>query len=126
MHKGETIQSFFMRIIEFRDKICTAQEIVPDKELVMTTLSGLPSSWDMFITSINNREMIPTINELFSLCNQEERMMISRGRIQRPNEGEPSTFVSQGKKKNEKKGKGKPSNARRPPQANRDPKDSRR
>ena len=42
--------------------------------------------------------------------------MISRGRIQRPNEGDPTAFVAQGKKKNVKKGKGKPSKSRIPPQ----------
>jgi len=52
--------------------------------------------------------------------------MISRGRIQRPNEGEPFAFVAQGKKNNIKKGKGNPSKSRRPPQSNRDSKDSRR
>lgn len=35
--------------------------------------------------------------------------MISRGRIQRPNEGDPIAFISQRKKKNVKKGKGNPS-----------------
>ena len=42
--------------------------------------------------------------------------MIYRGRIQEPNEGESTAFVAQGKKKNAKKGKGKPSKSRRPPQ----------
>lgn len=124
MHKGETIQSFFMGITEIRDQLQTAQEIIFDKELVMTALSGLPSPWDMFITSINNRKRIPSFDELLVLCNQEERLMISRGRIQRPNEGESTTFVAQGKKKNVKKGKGKTSKSRRPPQTNRDSKDS--
>ena len=58
-HKGETMQSFFTRITQIKDQLQTAQEIVPDRELVMISLSGLPSSWDMFITSINNREMVP-------------------------------------------------------------------
>lgn len=78
----------------------------------MIARSGLPSSWDMFITSINNRERIPSFDELLALCNQEERLMISRGRIQKPNEGEPIVFVAQGKKKNVKKGKGNPSKSR--------------
>jgi len=123
MCKGETIQSFFMQITEIRDQLRTAQEIIPNRELVMTALSGLPSSWDMFITSINNRESIPSFDELLALCNQEERLMISRGRIQRPNEGEFNSFIAQGKKKNVKKGKGKPSKSRRPPQTNQDSKD---
>lgn len=126
MHKGEIVQSFVIRITEIRDQLRTAQETILDRELVMTSLSGLPSSWDMFIASTNNRERIPSFDELLSLCNQEERLMISRGRIQRLNEGEPNTFVAQGKKMNVKKGKGKPSKSRRPPQSNRDSKESRR
>ena len=77
MHKGETVQSFFIRITEIKDQLRNAQEIIPDRELVMTALSALPSSWDMFITSINNRERIPSFDELLALCNQEERLMIS-------------------------------------------------
>jgi len=76
MHKGETIQSFFMTITKIKDQLRTTQEIVPNRELVMTALSGLPSSWDMFITSINNRERIHTFDKLLSLCSQEERLKI--------------------------------------------------
>lgn len=92
----------------------------------MIALNGLPSSWDMFIISIRNWERFPSFDELLALCNQEERLMISRRRIQKPNEGEPTAFVAQGKKKNIKKGKGKPFKSRRPPQSNQDSKDSRR
>lgn len=38
LHQGETVQSFFIRITEIRDQLQTAQEIILDRELVMTAL----------------------------------------------------------------------------------------
>lgn len=65
------MQSFFIRFTEIRDQLQTAQESIPNGELVMTSLNGIPSTWDRLITSIRNKERIPSFDELLALCNQE-------------------------------------------------------
>lgn len=45
MTKEGTMPSFFVRIVRLRDELWEIDEIVPEKELVMTALLGLPTSW---------------------------------------------------------------------------------
>ena len=49
MTKSENIASYFMRITELRDKLKSSGDNLEEKDLVMTTLNGLPSSWESFI-----------------------------------------------------------------------------
>ena len=53
MIKFESIASYFMRITELQNKLRSSEENNEEKELVMTTLSGLPPSWDFFIQTIS-------------------------------------------------------------------------
>lgn len=126
MDKGESMQSYIMRISHLRDQFQRIGETTPDRELVIVTLRGLPPIWETFITTISNNNSFSSFDELVGKLTQVESRMISRGRIQGPNEGEPTAFVAQGKKNNAKKRKGNPSKSRRPPQSNWDSKDSRR
>lgn len=73
------------------------------------SLQFIPPIWETFITTIINSNRISTFDKLVRQCTQEENMIISRGIIQKHEEGEPSTFVTQD---NRKKGKGRPSNSR--------------
>jgi len=59
-------------------------------------LGSLPSSWAAFITTINNNDKFPTFHERLGKCSQEEVKMISRGRIPKHEEGEPT---AEGRKK---------------------------
>ena len=126
MNKGEFVQSYIMRISRLRNQLQRIGETTPNKELVIVTLRGLPPIWETFITTISKNNSFLSFDELVGKLTQEESRMISRGRIQGSKKGEPTVYVAQGKKKNGKKGKGKPSKSRRPPQSNRDSKDSRR
>ena len=42
MTKSENIASYFMRIIELWDKLKSSGDNIEEKDLVMTTLNGLP------------------------------------------------------------------------------------
>ena len=126
MNKGEFVYSYITKIPRLRDQLQRIVETTPDRKLVIVTLIGLPSILETFITTISNNNSFPSFDELVGKLTQQELRMISRGIIQGPNEGEPTTFIVQGKKKNEKKGKGNPSKSRRPPQSKQDSKDSRR
>ena len=49
MTKSKNIASYFMRITELRDKLKSSGDNLEEKDLVMTTLNGLPPSWESFI-----------------------------------------------------------------------------
>ena len=46
---AETIQSYFTRVSQIKEKLELVYEEVENSEIVMTTLNGLPRSWDSFI-----------------------------------------------------------------------------
>lgn len=81
-----------------------------DRELVLIALQGLPQ-FGRFITTISNNDKFLSFDELVGKCTQEETRMISRGRIQKHEEGKPCAFAAQDKKR---KGKGRPSSSRKP------------
>lgn len=107
MNKGETMQAYFMRISQLKDQLLTVGEIVSDRELMLIALGGLPMIWETFVTTVSNNDRFPSFDELLGKCIQEESRMISRGRIQKHEDGEPTAFSAQAKKKKEK---GRPSN----------------
>ena len=45
----ETIQPHFTRISQIKEHIEAVEEEVENAEVVITTLNGLPGSWDSFI-----------------------------------------------------------------------------
>ena len=55
MNKGEFVNAYFMRIIELRDQLSNVGYDIDSKELSLTTLSGLPSSWEPFKQGISIR-----------------------------------------------------------------------
>lgn len=48
MTKEDTVASFFVRITRLRDELQIIDEIVLEKEFVITALLGLPTSWSSF------------------------------------------------------------------------------
>ena len=46
---AETIKSYFTRVSQIKEKLQATEEEVENGEIVMTTLNGLPKSWDTFI-----------------------------------------------------------------------------
>jgi len=54
MTKEDTMASFFMRIARLRDELQAIDEIVLEKELVITALLGLPTSWSAFSSGLNS------------------------------------------------------------------------
>ena len=68
MSKSETIASYFMRITELQDKLRSNGNTIDEKELVMTTLNGLPPSWESFIQTISGPTKSPKFNKLWADC----------------------------------------------------------
>ena len=45
----ETIQSYFTRVSQIKEQLKAVEEEVENAEVVITTLNGLPGSWDSII-----------------------------------------------------------------------------
>ena len=71
MQISERIQSYFTRISHIKQKLETIGDNV-DKEVDITTLNGLPSSWDSFIQGICARRKLISFNRLWEEITQEE------------------------------------------------------
>ena len=112
MNKGEFVQSNTMRISRLRDQFQRVGETVSNRQFVIMTLIGLPPIWETFITTISNNNVYPSFDELAWNLAQEESRMVSRGRIQKHEEGELIALITHNKKN---KGKGGQSNSRKPP-----------
>ena len=112
MNKGVSVQSYIMRISRLRDQLQRVGEAIHDRELVIVTHTGFPLIWETFITTISNKNTLSSLDEIVGKLTQEESRMISRGRLQKHEEGELTALVTHNKKK---KGKGGPSSSRKPP-----------
>ena len=52
IQNAETIQSYFIRVSQIKEHLEAVDEEVENAEIVMTTLTGLPRTWDSFIQGI--------------------------------------------------------------------------
>ena len=50
--KSETIQSYFTRATQIKEKLEAIGDMVKEAEIVITTLNGLPRDWESFIRGI--------------------------------------------------------------------------
>jgi hypothetical protein len=72
MLNSETIHSYFSRVNQIKENIEAIGDSVEGEEMVMTTLNGLPRSWDAFIQGICSRKKISKFSRLWEDFNQEE------------------------------------------------------
>ena len=49
MSKGESIQDYFTRVSQFKEKLIAIGDTLDEDELVITALNGLTRPWDSFI-----------------------------------------------------------------------------
>ena len=74
----ETIQSYFIRVSQIKEQLESIDEEVENADIVMTTLNGLPKSWDSFIQGICARKKLIKFNRLWEECSQEEAQIETR------------------------------------------------
>ena len=72
IHNVETIQSYFTRVSQIKEQLEAVDEELENAEIVMTTLNGLPRSWDSFIKGICARKKLIKFSRLWEECSQEE------------------------------------------------------
>ena len=72
MVKGEVVISYLTRISRVRDELVTVGEVVPNAELVQTTMNGVSKPWAMFVEALVARENLPTWDMICDDFFQEE------------------------------------------------------
>jgi len=72
MQSSETIQSYFTRVSQIKEQLEAIGDMVEDAEFLMTTLNGLPRSWEGFIQGICSRRKMTKFSRLWEECTQEE------------------------------------------------------
>ena len=78
MSNGETIHSYFSKVSQIKEQLEAVDEMVENGEIVMTTLNGLPRSWDSFIQGICARKKLISFNKLWEECSQEGARLVAR------------------------------------------------
>ena len=61
--KDESMQAYFLRITKIKNDLLSIGEVVPDREMTITNLGGLPSEWCIFRTTLLNNNVIPGFEE---------------------------------------------------------------
>ena len=64
----------------------------------MTTLNGLPPSWESFIQTISGRTKLPKFDKLWAKCTHEETRIAACQRLHGTQPKENQAFVSHTKK----------------------------
>jgi len=114
MQGSETIRSYFTRVSQIKEQLEAIEDMVQDAEVVMTTLNGLPRSWEGFLHGICTRRKMTKFSRLWEECTQEEARREAREEKMETNEDQDLAAYT-------KKGKGKkePQSPKRPPRSNR-------
>jgi hypothetical protein len=86
MTKGDTVATFFMKILEIKEQLGAIGETMSDRELVLSTLKYLPKHSEPFLQSISGREKLPTFDRMWTDCTQEELRLRNRGVEDSPDE----------------------------------------
>ena len=75
--------------------------LVEEKELVLTTLNGFPSSWDVFVQGICARKKLPKFDTLWTNCTQDEARLIPK--MQKTNDEENQALTAHARKEKGRK-----------------------
>ena len=64
IQNSETVQSYFIRVAQIKEQLEAVEENAEEGEIVITTLNGLPRSWDSFIQGICAKRRLISFNRL--------------------------------------------------------------
>jgi hypothetical protein len=102
MTKSDSIATYFMKVSQLRDQIKAIGDTIDDAKLVTMTLNELPSSWESFVQRICGWEELPKFDQLWTDCVQEEAKLLSKNKLQRPQDEGTQALAAHARK-----GKGK-------------------
>ena len=70
IQNAESIQSYFTRFSHIKEQPKEVDKEVENAEIVMTTLNGLPRSWESFIQGICATKKLVKFSRLWEECSQ--------------------------------------------------------
>ena len=80
MKKSESVDSYFARIVEIKNQLGNAGEVILDKELSIYIVRGLPNSWETFVQTVTGHDTLPSYDCWWSDYTEEEvRLMAKNG-----------------------------------------------
>jgi hypothetical protein len=88
-------------VSQLREQLEAIGDTVEEVELVMTTLNGLPRSWESFIQGICSRRKLTRFSRLWEDCTQEEARLAARE--EKLGNDENQALVAHGRKGKSKK-----------------------
>jgi len=66
--KDDFISTYFMKIAQIKDQLATVEESIPNRDLVLTTMGGLPSEWSPYVKGTCARGQMPSFDQFWSEC----------------------------------------------------------
>ena len=78
MCQRESIQDYFIRVSQFKEKLEAIGDSLDEDELVTTTLTGLTRPWDSFIQNMCARKQSMKFDIVWEDCIQEEARVTNR------------------------------------------------
>jgi hypothetical protein len=113
LQDSDSSQSYFSRVNQIKEHIEAIGDIVDEAEMVMTTLNGLPSSWDSFIQGICSRRKLIKFIILWEDCTQEEARPVAREEKLRDDDQTLVAHTRKGKNKKEPSSPKKPQKSKK-------------
>ena len=86
---------------QIKEQIEAIGDTVDEAKMVMTTLNGLPRSWDSFIQGIFSRRKLIKFSRLWEDCTQEEARLVEREEKLRDDDQALVAHTRKGKSKKE-------------------------
>ena len=70
--RDDSISTYFVKLSQIRDQLTAVGESIPDREMVLTAMAGLPYDWAPYVKGACARGKLPTFDEFWVECIQEE------------------------------------------------------
>ena len=77
--KGESMNSYFLRVASLRDELASIVTIIEDRELTLMAINRLPDSWETFSQGVRARDNLLDFNRHKGDCLQEESRKLKKG-----------------------------------------------
>ena len=78
MESDESVNSFFTKISNIKDKLLAIGIHTDDDDLVQSTFDGLSPAWELFLVAVNGRGVEPSFEKLWQDCLHEESRIKTR------------------------------------------------
>ena len=78
MESEQSVNSFFTKISNLKDKLLAIGVSTDDDDLVQTVFDGLSLAWELFLVVVNGRGVEPSFEKLWHDCLHEESRIKTR------------------------------------------------